>query len=815
MATTTTYGSLSVPAPDDTMEMSSPANRNLDDDIDIDFDDYHGGVQLTDDERMLEDGEQTRPTTANDDMMEDDVLPGEQVQVVEEVMRIDDPQAEVPQQEEDEELIDYSDEEFEGQAVDDTVIPEVMEEPAPPPEDVAIGVEQVDEEIAPAPEDASAKQPVQDETAETENVAEQILEAPTNAEGFLASGLSAEEGVTADADDTDLGEPRIHEAGTSSEEQQPAREETAEALLAIDTAVSATDDTPGTPTDTGLHPMNVRYGSLHIPLFKSRRQPDGLLKDDNLASLSLAELIQSCRQRLAYKIGENISEDQELVLGFDSMGLMLVEVSEHHHITTLTPLTRSQNSRAAFESSLNDVLDVYLQLHRNDDMQDVAPLSLNLSLQLKFASSFLILKQAAAGGQGMSSFSFLHPSGEDQDDYYHEEFEDGVNQDTHAQDGLGGDDHVGTTDGKHADEAAQVDHQEELYEPEQPTGEYDDQDYPQNQEDHNEEDAAAEEQDSSAVGLEGMPEGANESSDAVYNAPENLARTDVERPTATGEEAHGEVDKAVSSVSSQTVQGDSANGTAGEYEEEIDWEDNTVTSDFSEQATEGLDDFSTFLTEYDDDEHKIGPLTDDQHAPGDNAVHATAEQDSSLVAGEPDQQPFDAQNLGSEDFLDDIGELGHEEQAIQDDEHEYEVEYGDGEDLENDGQENLYQADTYDEQQDEHQSAGDDENFHTTQDVLDGEQYEHGPENDVYVEQDELDDTAVHAGDDYQEDGEDQEEFGDDLRFDEDDPDLDRDEKARRPDTAATSDSPLGKRSFDEIGELDGEEPDLKKIRPS
>ena len=99
--------------------------------------------------------------------------------------------------------------------------------------------------------------------------------------------------------------------------------------------------------------MIVRFGEFQFPLFKSRNQPDGLLKNDNLASLSLGELIQNCRQRLAIKTGETISEDQDLVLGFDQLGLILVEVRSHpSQYSHWTALTIRQDSRAALRPAL-------------------------------------------------------------------------------------------------------------------------------------------------------------------------------------------------------------------------------------------------------------------------------------------------------------------------------------------------------------------------------------------------------------------------------------------------------------------------------
>ena len=340
MATTTAFGSLSVPAPDDTMEMSSPAVRNLDDDIDIDFEDYQGAVQLIDDERMLEDGDPTRPTTATDDMMEDDLLPGEQSQIEEEIMRDDASQVQEVQQPEDEELIDYGEDDFQEELVDDTVIP-----PAEAPAEIdEIGFVQLGEDASTVIESVPAQIPgitLQDEVPTTAV----LIEEPTAvAEDFLASETHPEDGVVLEEGTAVVNEPEAHEGAeqpaTDSRADQPLHtEDHLQFPPPLDTAVSTSTDTPGTPTDTGLHPMTIRYGDLLLPLFKSKRQPDGLLKDDNLANLSLAELITNCRQRLAFKIGENVSEDQELVLGFEHMGLMLVEVCDHARRISASSLT--------------------------------------------------------------------------------------------------------------------------------------------------------------------------------------------------------------------------------------------------------------------------------------------------------------------------------------------------------------------------------------------------------------------------------------------------------------------------------------------
>jgi hypothetical protein len=341
------------PLPDDNMEMSSPAHHIYDDDdIDIDFDDNIGGVDLTDDDRMADDTEQPRPGTATDDMMEDDA-PEQNVQAPEQEMQDDFNPTAYEQGDPDDELIDYSDEELEdvSEVKDETSLeppaPEITlqdREPTDP------DFEQVDEEIVREPETSAPAQEVVVE-ASTPEVVNAVLE--TSAPELIAAPVADESSADADegtgdhndvetdanaaADDvvaatddqhretTPVVDP-VEEPFPELPEDSPELKAVAPIPAPIETNLDAGDDAPATPTDTGLHPMFVQYGDWIWPLFKSRKQPEGLLKDDNLASVALADLLISCRSRLALKAGEDISEDQEFVLRFDNMGLTIIEV---------------------------------------------------------------------------------------------------------------------------------------------------------------------------------------------------------------------------------------------------------------------------------------------------------------------------------------------------------------------------------------------------------------------------------------------------------------------------------------------------------
>ncbi|KAK3725404.1 hypothetical protein LTR37_000374 [Vermiconidia calcicola] len=806
MATTTaSFNSISIPAPEDNMDTSSPANRNLDDeDIDIDFEDYTGGVQGQDDERMLEDGDPTRPGTATDDVMVDDttLVEGEQTIVDEETMGDD-----VVPQEEDEELIDYDEDDLQEQPVDDTVITEVEGQPADVIDAVTEG--DVDEEIARSAEDIAAKAPALTFAGR----AEQVLEPPVASAESLNLAQGAED--VAAVPTAIFGEEQQHDPGleayaayeeqeehANQEDQLTTQDHATHPHIQIDTNLKVHNDAPDTPTDTGLHPMTIRYGDYHMPLFKSRRQPDGLLKDDNLASLSLAELVRNCRQQLAVKIGEEVSEDQEMILGFEHLGLMLVE-----------------DCRAAFESSLNEVLEVYLQLHHNDPAHDLPPLSLSLTPQLKFTSSFNILKQAAAGGQGMSSFGFLQSATNAQAEYYHEEYDEhgephNPDQADDQADQQEYDDH---DYGEHPDEAGQEDFGDEDHSHHETGREHEQQE--SNEEEYCEDPAEGEypqteDQGEAAAALDDFQqeEAEGHSADALYNAPE------VPDTAATGEEEK----QAGSTASLAAVNGDAsatANGTAGEYEDElIDWDEDDLISDFpSERTVSEQDEFSTLLTEYENEgAAKAGDLPgDQQHLPDERAQNFAEE------------NATNAPHLGSEDFLhddledqEDFGDDGEAqqdqgEQGYQDDGEAQQDEQGyqdEGYQAHEAPNEELYdQADnTYDQQHD--------------QDFLNAGEagYEHGPEHEPLPEDREgvegegdFDDTVIHHTPPDQDDEDADYNFGDDdIGFDDDDDEVTPSEQQ----PAVATGSPLGKRSFDEVDELGYDEddsPEVKKVRSS
>ncbi|RMX78126.1 hypothetical protein D0869_09332 [Hortaea werneckii] len=911
MAATTSFPSLAVPPQDDNMEMSSPQNRNLDDDIDIDFDDsnYDGGVQLQDDEQMLTDGEQTRPATATDDMMDDD-LQGEGFHFEEQEAEMQDTQdlGEQPTApEEDEELIDYGDDDYliedqEQPQIEDTAVEDVTDEieygdeqqGEPAVHDVEpelqaqqeqhavqASQETVDEEIVRQPDEAGVAVQEPDGVANSETVVEvtpDVAEqgvASTHAEpakeetvtypeqstgtseqAFLADG-EKEQATAAQLENAENVEVPDEEAYAqpSTELLQNEGKGVVEAPLALDTSATATSTTynreenPDTPTDTGLHPMTLYYNGSSMPLFKSKKLQDGLLKDDNLANLSLAELMRNCRQRLALKLGITIPEEQEMTLAFDHLGLLL-----------------SENSRAAYQHSLTDVLEVYLQLHQNDGTVDSPALSMTLSHQ-QFTSQLALLQQAAASGKGMSAF--VQPQYEEYNEQ-HEEY------DSHEHEEHEGEEYYQEEQAYYEDQAPTEEYTEDRHDEqpsELPNGEQNLQEgAPDSYEEHEyadeyqeDETVPVEEYEYNEEGQDGQNDDTQE---AHYDYPAAYYQEAIEnyehsehgvQPASDAEQQHVQpgadygiaheaqepaasisastepsgvqinesgkplenaveevAGKAPSPASSQTAQGDTADG---EYDDWIDFDDDSdLTSGSIERADETQDNAAeqtvadaqqqtvksdTANGEYDDwiDFDDDSDLTSGSLERTDD----TQENETEAAVANNQQQIFD-----SEDFLN-----GQDQAHANNDQHESSVQ--------------QVQLESQDEQQIQDQEEQDDFPHDLTEHQENDASFQRQPEDHDEAAQG---DGQIQHGSDSANGGDHEHtkehiETAQEKRLSNIDDDIDFDEEtteqfeARKASeaglNASTSGSPLGKRSReddddDEI-DFDDEEPETKKAR--
>ena len=280
---------------------------------------------------------------------------------------------------------------------------------------------------------------------------------------------------------------------------------------------------------------------------------------------------------------------------------------------------------------------MFKQLHVNDGAQSIPPFWLYLSLQPKPSSYLTMLKQAAAGGQGISSFVDV-PAEEVPADYG-EYYQDGDEDPTLLGDASGIDYEEHPHNDGH-DVAAEANLNETNHH-EYDTS-YENTEGGQEAQEEYEEYEQYDDAEQAEYEAYGEGEETNTTSAHVED-PQNvqtfeetadLSRTDatdapaahdgkpepsaVDSPskaihggkvhTVEGEgEEQGEGSNVESVASSTTLRADQANDAVGEYKDEdlINWDDSTLTSDQSEHGTDDNEDFSTFLTEPDLEETEI------------------------------------------------------------------------------------------------------------------------------------------------------------------------------------------------------------------
>lgn len=762
--------SLALPQPEDTMDVSSPGSRTHetgeDIDIDIDFTDYAAAGHHTEDEHMIEDLD-NRPQTATDATMDDD-LP----HITEEEMHDGTDVEADHQQGDDDELIDYGDDEEYTvvENVEDSVVEDVTHDDL---NDVthaeAAGQEMPSDTLHEYPEEEVVEEEVHHANEhvgadQTENWTEETL--VENADDVHHGDDSATAAVTVGADvnatevtdNYDDTEQAGDELATYENEEnvEAESEEAKEKKLPdpITTTAQAGGNAPPSPTDTGLHPMSLHYNGQEIPLFKSKHQADGLLTDDNLVSVSLAELMEKCKEGLIAR-GEEISHVQELMLGFDRLPLMLYEVNSCSTWRSELPLTVMQSSRAAFSTSLNDVLETFLLLSHNDGQDNPPVFSLNLTTHVAFDSTLAFLKQAADSGQGLSHVGRPEGGyGEAYEDAHYEEEYDGDaaenpeydqydEQPENYEQAADGEQPAEENTDEYANNEETYDGEAENYEQQYDQEHVENEDGPTHeagqQEEPHEEDHA---DDHTWAGEDGLHEadGKEDGNDA-----QNEDQPELTSANDTANDA--------SAVSSVTIHGEEP---TGEYHDEdlIDWDDECLTSNDPEPTAGDQDESFTFV---------------------EDGEAENAEGDQSLSA-----QPDD----GADQHVD-ANATSHEETSINTAESHENTENG-AYNVEDDGAE--YDEDAGDELID----YGDGDGQH-----LYAEHAENGNADHTAAEAAILDDE-------------------DHIDFDDDTTAEYEAKKASPAGTGPVANSPAGKRSFQELDdedEIDFNEPEQKKPR--
>jgi len=156
-------------------------------------------------------------------------------------------------------------------------------------------------------------------------------------------------------------------------------------IIVEESAPSAQEEHTGSFTVTGLHQTIVKYEGSEVFLFPSgdpTSQEEYFLEDDNIVNGSIGDMLEACRVVL----GGDISEDEELELTVEDLGLSL-----------------SEDSTPAFSASFSEILQLYVQLHALDGVAHPPPMYMTLSTKTRFTNRLTLLAHAVSEGRGLSS----------------------------------------------------------------------------------------------------------------------------------------------------------------------------------------------------------------------------------------------------------------------------------------------------------------------------------------------------------------------------------------------------------------------------
>ncbi|KAL8779954.1 MAG: hypothetical protein Q9194_001173 [Teloschistes cf. exilis] len=135
-----------------------------------------------------------------------------------------------------------------------------------------------------------------------------------------------------------------------------------------------------------IHQVVVVYEGSEMFLFPPAEHEQDLsqtyfLSDEALAAEPLYNLFRECRNVL----GESISDKEELQITIEVLGLSICESTVDGSSTTLL-----------------DILDVFLQLHAHDGIEDPPHMGMILSTSTRFSDRLRFLLDFVADGKGMS-----------------------------------------------------------------------------------------------------------------------------------------------------------------------------------------------------------------------------------------------------------------------------------------------------------------------------------------------------------------------------------------------------------------------------
>ena len=171
-----------------------------------------------------------------------------------------------------------------------------------------------------------------------------------------------------------------------------------------------------------VHSVKVLYEENEISLFPPNEEDVGqeqtyLLQDHNLANENIQELLAACRLVL----GECIEVHDELRIDIESLDLRFSEVSlVSAKSCSLANSVSKQSTAESSRFSLGQIIDLYLHLQQNDEIDNPSPLCIMLTTKIKLANRLDYLYAAISEGKGLSEISnsshFLNDFGEGQYD---------------------------------------------------------------------------------------------------------------------------------------------------------------------------------------------------------------------------------------------------------------------------------------------------------------------------------------------------------------------------------------------------------------
>ncbi|KAL9593306.1 MAG: hypothetical protein Q9219_007610 [cf. Caloplaca sp. 3 TL-2023] len=152
-----------------------------------------------------------------------------------------------------------------------------------------------------------------------------------------------------------------------------------------------------------IHPIVVLYEESEMFLFPPATDEQDnaqtyFLTDETLAVEPIQNLLKECRIILE----GNIDEQEELEIYIDVLELRISEVSRFSLFGPGVSLTHLQSSVDATSTTLNQILDIYLQLYYHDGIDSPPPMSLSLTTKARFSHRFEYLSNLIAEGKGIS-----------------------------------------------------------------------------------------------------------------------------------------------------------------------------------------------------------------------------------------------------------------------------------------------------------------------------------------------------------------------------------------------------------------------------